>query len=302
MRGRIKVGLWLPFTAEQIVDGRSFTLAPPRRTRAVHAAVRHRSLRRRRRQHRGPAARAHRPCFDAHDAETARSAATRAAIESVVFAPPSVLPGFGVAWRAESDEIIVASFDLPPEHPEVRLRIDEHGRDRLADQRLQRRLLIRTRRGAASQRLRAASAPACTPRMRSQRRAASISANSSNTTRSGAQSPSSTDELGAAADQAPTVRRQRGRNGRDVARVLLRVVQINLDDHVGETCAQHDARSIRTTETGAPADRSARAPTPRADVSHTRTSATGREETRADVVCCGIRDAGRVWVGSGSSG
>jgi hypothetical protein len=25
MRGRIKVGLWLPFTAEQTVDGRSFT-------------------------------------------------------------------------------------------------------------------------------------------------------------------------------------------------------------------------------------------------------------------------------------
>ena len=65
--------------------------------------------------------------FRAADVDTARSAATRAAIESVVFAPPSVLPARGVAWRAETENIIVASFDLPPERPEVRLRIDEHG-------------------------------------------------------------------------------------------------------------------------------------------------------------------------------
>ena len=44
-----------------------------------------------------------------------------------MFAPPSVLPGRGVTWRAETDNVIVARFDLPPEHPEVRLRIDEHG-------------------------------------------------------------------------------------------------------------------------------------------------------------------------------
>jgi hypothetical protein len=65
--------------------------------------------------------------FHAHDADTARSAATRAAIESVVFAPPSVLPGRGVTWRAETENVIVARFDLPPEQPEVRLRIDDHG-------------------------------------------------------------------------------------------------------------------------------------------------------------------------------
>ena len=58
---------------------------------------------------------------------TRPSAATRAAIESVVFAPPSVLPSRGVAWRAETDNVIVARFDLPPERPEVRVRIDEHG-------------------------------------------------------------------------------------------------------------------------------------------------------------------------------
>jgi hypothetical protein len=55
--------------------------------------------------------------FATADLDTARSAATRTAIESVVFAPPSVLPGSGVDWRAESKNVIVARFDLPPEHP-----------------------------------------------------------------------------------------------------------------------------------------------------------------------------------------
>ena len=44
-----------------------------------------------------------------------------------MFAPPSVLPGRGVAWRAETEDVIVAGFDLPPERPEVRVRIDGHG-------------------------------------------------------------------------------------------------------------------------------------------------------------------------------
>ncbi|MEA2380050.1 MAG: hypothetical protein QOH72_21 [Solirubrobacteraceae bacterium] len=126
MSGRIKVGLWLPFTAEQTVDGRSFTwrarvgrgpLTPLRVTdRYADAAgsTEGRLLGRV-------------TLFHAHDTNTARSAATRAAIESVVFAPPSVLPGRGVTWRAESENVIVARFNLPPEQPEVRLSIDDHG-------------------------------------------------------------------------------------------------------------------------------------------------------------------------------
>jgi hypothetical protein len=126
MRGRIKVGLWLPFTAEQTVDGRSFEwrarvgwgpLTPLRVTdRYADAAgsTEGRLL--------GPFT-----LFHADDVNTARSAATRAAIESVVFAPPSVLPGRGVTWQAETDTVILACFDLPPERPEVRLSIDGHG-------------------------------------------------------------------------------------------------------------------------------------------------------------------------------
>ncbi len=126
MRGRIKVGLWLPFTAEQTVDGRSFTwrarvgrgpLTPLRvidRYADGAGSTEGRLLGRV-------------TLFHAEDVNTARSAATRAAIEGVVFAPPSVLPGRGVTWRAETDDVIVARFDLPPEQPEVRVQIDDHG-------------------------------------------------------------------------------------------------------------------------------------------------------------------------------
>lgn len=126
MIGRIKVGIWLPFTAEQTVDGRSFTwrarvgrrpLTPLRVTDQYADAggsTEGRLLGRM-------------TLFHAHDEDTARSAAMRAAIESAVFAPPTVLPGRGVDWRAETENVIVARFDLPPERPEVRLRIDEHG-------------------------------------------------------------------------------------------------------------------------------------------------------------------------------
>ena len=123
---RRRRGLWLPFTAEQTVDGQSFvtrarvrrgSLTPLRVTdRHADAAgsTEGRLLGRFTR-------------FHAKDVNTARSATTRAAIESVVFAPPSVLPGRGVTWRAEADNVILARFDLPPERPEVRVRIDGHG-------------------------------------------------------------------------------------------------------------------------------------------------------------------------------
>jgi len=126
MSGRIKVGLWLPFTAEQSVDGRSFTWRarvgrgplPPLHVTDHYADGAGRTEGR---------LLGRVPLFHAHDGNTARSAATRAAIESVVFAAPSVLPGRGMAWQAESEDLIVARFDLPPERPEVRLRIDDHG-------------------------------------------------------------------------------------------------------------------------------------------------------------------------------
>jgi hypothetical protein len=126
MAGRIKVGAWLPFSAEQTVDGRSFAwtarvgwgpLTPLRvvdRYADGAGSTDGRLLGRVR-------------LFHAGDADTARSAAGRAALESVVFAPAAVLPEHGVAWRADDENTIVGRFDLPPEHPEVHARIDERG-------------------------------------------------------------------------------------------------------------------------------------------------------------------------------
>ncbi len=126
MSGRIKVGVWLAFTAEQTVDGRSFTW----RARVGQGSVTPLRVA----DHYANAAGSTEgrllgrvTLFSSHDDNTARSAATRAAIESVVFAPHSVLPDRGVTWRAESRNVIVARFDLPPEQPEVRLRLDDHG-------------------------------------------------------------------------------------------------------------------------------------------------------------------------------
>jgi hypothetical protein len=126
MSGRIKVGVWLPFTAVQTVDGRSLTW------RALVGRGRLTPLRVTDRYADGAGRTEGRlfgrvTLFSSADVDTARSAATRAAIESVVFAPPSVLPGSGVDWHAESENVIVARFDLPPEHPEVRMRIDNDG-------------------------------------------------------------------------------------------------------------------------------------------------------------------------------
>jgi uncharacterized protein DUF6920 len=126
MTGHIKVGTWLPFTAQMTADGRSFAwqarigwgpITPLRVLDSYADDTGHtegRLLGRLR-------------LFHADDLDTTRSSATRAALESIVFAPISVLPSRGVAWRAETKDVIVAGFDLPPEHPEVRVRIDEHG-------------------------------------------------------------------------------------------------------------------------------------------------------------------------------
>jgi hypothetical protein len=44
-----------------------------------------------------------------------------------VYTPASLLPQRGVTWRAVSDDEIVASWDVPPERPELHLRIDGRG-------------------------------------------------------------------------------------------------------------------------------------------------------------------------------
>jgi hypothetical protein len=126
MTGKVKADLWLPFRAQEEIDGRSFswrarvgvgplTLVRIAESYAHGVGISQGLLFGRR------------SLFDTADEDTARSAAGRAALESVVFAPASVLPERGVAWRAESDNAIVGRFNLPPERPEVEVRIDSRG-------------------------------------------------------------------------------------------------------------------------------------------------------------------------------
>jgi hypothetical protein len=125
MKGRIRAGTWLPFRARQESDGRSFTwrarvavgrltlLTVVYRFAAGAGGTEARLFGRRRVLH-------------SEGADTSRSAAGRAALEAV-FAPMSLLPDRGVTWRAEDEALIVASLDIPPERPELRLRIDRDG-------------------------------------------------------------------------------------------------------------------------------------------------------------------------------
>jgi hypothetical protein len=130
MVGRIKVGFWLAFDAEQQMSaaGHGFTwtaragLGPFRLLRVVDryslgaGSTEGRLFGRFRFLH-------------ADDEDTTRSAAGRAAVESIMD-PTSLLPDNDVRWHAENDDLIVARFDVPPERAEVRLRINATGSPR----------------------------------------------------------------------------------------------------------------------------------------------------------------------------
>jgi hypothetical protein len=125
MSGKIRIGLWLPFTAVQECDGRSFHwrarvgLGPLVPLEVVdryadgEGSVTGRLLGRYQ-------------LFHQADEHVHRSSAGRAALEAVL-APASLLPGRGVSWSAEDDGHIIASSDLEPEHIEVHMQIDPHG-------------------------------------------------------------------------------------------------------------------------------------------------------------------------------
>jgi len=128
MTGRIKIGAWLRFTAEQDFHALEFEW----RARAGLGAVNPLHVVDR---YAAGAGTMTGKLFDrftflhATDANTTRAAAGRGAAESI-WVPASLLPDQGVSWRAENDDVIVASFAAPPEHPDLRLRIDEHGAPR----------------------------------------------------------------------------------------------------------------------------------------------------------------------------
>ena len=125
MEGRIKARAWMPYEAEWQGDGRSFEW----RARAGRPF---RPLRVVDRYSAGSGAMDVRVfgrigLVHARGEDTTRSAAGRAAVEAAVWAPASLLPSGGVAWHAQDCEEIVATWEVPPERPEVHVKIDHTG-------------------------------------------------------------------------------------------------------------------------------------------------------------------------------
>jgi hypothetical protein len=124
MTGRIKIGLWLPFTAQQDCDGSSFTwnAQVPRHVRFLtvtdsyddgRAAIDGRLL---------SAIR----MFHSDDQNIVRSAAGRAATEGIL-APIGLLPSPTRVWHAENDNEITVDLALAPERLALHLTIDNDG-------------------------------------------------------------------------------------------------------------------------------------------------------------------------------
>jgi hypothetical protein len=130
-RGHIKVGASLRFEAVWEGDGRSFSwrasCGPGRlELLRVHdqfgAGVGFMDIRLRPPLRRLPALK----LLHAENDDVARSGAGRAALEGV-WVPGALLPERGVSWRAETDELIVATWELPREEPELRIVIGADG-------------------------------------------------------------------------------------------------------------------------------------------------------------------------------
>jgi hypothetical protein len=124
MTGRIKIGVWLPFTAQQDCDGSSFIWRAqvPRHVPLVTVTD---SYDDGRGSIDGRLLGAIR-MFHSDDQNIVRSAAGRAAAEGIV-APIGLLPSPTRIWRADSDHEITVDLDLAPERPALHLTIDNDG-------------------------------------------------------------------------------------------------------------------------------------------------------------------------------
>lgn len=123
MKGRIKVGRWLPFTATQLLAPRLGTVWRARVAGVITGSDRYvggeggmdwRLLRVVRLVH-------------ADGPDVTRSAAERAAGESI-WVPTAMWPGADVRWTAVGDEEIEVAFEVDGHPVTVRHRIDHDGR------------------------------------------------------------------------------------------------------------------------------------------------------------------------------
>ena len=129
--GTIKVGVWLRFDSVWEGDARSFswraTCGPgPLRLLRVHDQFTDRvgfmDIRLRPPLRRVPALK----LLHVENDDAARSGAGRAALEAL-WLPGALLPDRAVEWRAEGDNLIVATWDVPPERPELHIWIGADG-------------------------------------------------------------------------------------------------------------------------------------------------------------------------------
>jgi hypothetical protein len=129
MHGSVDVGRWVPFTAEQETARDRFAwrarvgIGPITAVRVLDRFAEGTGLMDVRLLGRVPV-------VHADDANTARSAAGRAALEAATFAPALLLPDRGVAWHALADDHLVATWTVGPERPEVHVRVDARGAPR----------------------------------------------------------------------------------------------------------------------------------------------------------------------------
>lgn len=129
--GRIKVGAWLRFASIWEGDGRSFswraTAGPgPLPVLGVHDQFRDgvgfMDIRLRAPHPRLPDAR----LLHAESDDVARSGAGRAALEAL-WTPAALLPDRGVSWHAEAEDLLVVTWNVGRERPELRIRITPDG-------------------------------------------------------------------------------------------------------------------------------------------------------------------------------
>ena len=129
--GTIKVGVWLRFDSVWEGDARCFswraTCGPgPLRPLRVHDqfadGVGFMDIRLRAPLRRLPALK----LLHVENDDAARSGAGRAALEAL-WVPGALLPDRGVNWRAEAEDLIVATWDVPPERPQLHICIGPDG-------------------------------------------------------------------------------------------------------------------------------------------------------------------------------
>jgi hypothetical protein len=129
--GAIKVGVWLRFDSVWEGDARCFSWRAacgpgPLRPLRVHDqfadGVGFMDIRLGPLLRRLPAVK----LLHVENEDAARSGAGRAALEAL-WVPGALLPDRGVEWRAESADVIVATWDVPPEQPELHISIGPDG-------------------------------------------------------------------------------------------------------------------------------------------------------------------------------